>query len=193
MPKFNEFPLSKVGTSVQLTGGVWSGDGRHYLVMFPEEEQYFDYDIVLADTEDWKKLLRQSDLMEVEVLEKREDGKLYKGIARKCQRHIDQKVSWHVFKRDGYACRYCGRDDVPLTVDHLVLWENGGPSTEANLVSACKKCNKTRGNTSYADWLTHPRYRRTAEALTQEQRQANLEIVATLDGIELNVRVSSKR
>ena len=61
--------------------------------------------------------------------------KLYKAVIRKCQRNIEQGVSWNVFRRDGYACRYCGNKEVPLTVDHLVLWEESGPSTEANLVS----------------------------------------------------------
>jgi len=124
---------------------------------------------------------------------------LYKAVVRKCQRNIDQVVSWNVFGRDNFACRYCGRshDDngnrVPLTVDHLVLWENGGPSTESNLASSCKKCNKTRGNTEYADWLNHHYYKRVAENLTQAQRQANIDLLSTLANIELVINIRTKR
>jgi hypothetical protein len=190
--EFKDFPLSEVGTSVQLVGGVWASGKHTFLVMFPEYDSYFDYDIVLADGEDWKALLKQSDLMEVEVLLKREDGKLYKAIIRKCQRQIDQKVSWSVFDRDGFRCRYCNTKG-PLTVDHLVLWEDGGPTTEGNLVSSCRKCNKVRGRIQYTDWLNHQYYKRVAENLTQAQRQINIDVAATLDAIEVVPHKRAKR
>ena len=75
-----------------------------------------------------------------------EDGTLTKAILRKTARQIEASVSWQVWRRDGCRCRYCGRDNVPLTVDHLVRWEEGGPSTEENLVSSCKKCNQSQGD-----------------------------------------------
>jgi len=192
--KFKDFPLASVGNSIQLVGGIWAGEGATYLFQFPEYGHEYDTQVVEMSKDDWKALLTQSDLMETEVLSKCEDGKLYKAVVRKCQRNIDQQVSWNVFKRDGYACRYCGRDDVPLTVDHLVLWEKGGPSTEANLSAACKKCNKTRGNTEYADWLNSDYYQRAAEKnLTQAQRQANQDVAYTLKDIELVINIRTKR
>jgi len=190
---FKDFPLADVGTSIQLVGGIWAGNGVTYLFQFPEYGHEYDTQVIEMSKDDWKALLRQSDLLETEVLSKCEDGKLYKAVVRKCQRNIDQQVSWNVFKRDGYACRYCGRDDVPLTVDHLVLWEKGGPSTEANLVSSCKKCNKTRGNTEYADWLNHQYYARVRENLSTEQRQINQDVAYTLNSIELVINIRTKR
>ena len=197
---FKDFPLADVGTSIQLVGGIWASEKEAHLFYFPEYgSAYEQLHAMGISKEDWKALLRQSDLLETEVLSKCEDGKLYKAVVRKCQRNIDQVVSWNVFGRDNFSCRYCGRshDDngnrVPLTVDHLILWEDGGPSTEANLVSSCKKCNKTRGNTQYADWLNHGYYRRVAEKLTQSQRQINLDVAATLGDIELVINVRKKR
>ncbi len=194
--EFKNFPLTSVGNTVGLVGGVWSEEGKVYLCLFPEYNGDHDHDApeyVEMNGDDWARLLKQSDLLETEVLSKCEDGKLYKAIARKCQRNIDQQVSWNVFRRDSYACRYCGRDNVPLTVDHLVLWENGGPSTEANLVSACKKCNKTRGNTEYADWLVHSYYLRVAEKLSMKQREANTDLISTLFSIEPVINIRKKR
>ena len=191
---FKDFPLADVGTSIQLVGGIWAGDGKAYLFHFPEYGQEFaDIGIVPMTKEDWKALLRQSDLLETEVLSKCEDGKLYKAVVRKCQRNIDQQVSWNVFRRDEYACRYCGRNDVPLTVDHLVLWEKGGPSNESNLFSACKKCNKTRGNTEYADWLEHPHYLRVSKNLTEDQRLINRNTTHSLSSVELVINIRKKR
>ena len=182
--EFKDIDIKTIGNEVLLVGGVWAGNGNAYVCLFPEFGDSEDTPHVLEmTTDDWKVLLRQSDLVETEVLAKAEDGKLYKAVVRKCQRNIDQGVSWNVFRRDKYACRYCGNDQVPLTVDHLVLWEEGGPSIEANLVAADRKCNKTRGNLSYAEWLKHPYYLKMSKKLTPEVRAANEAILGTLDAI----------
>ena len=70
-----------------------------------------------------------------------------------------------------------------MTVDHLVRWEERGPWIEVNLVTSCRKCNKTRGDTSYADWLKSEFYLRVSKALTPEVRAANEAILGTLAGI----------
>jgi hypothetical protein len=186
--EFKDINIKTIGHEVLLVGGVWAGNGQTLVCLFPQAEQEGDVHVLDMGGDDWKALLRQSDLMETEVLAKAEDGKLYKAVARKCQRNIDQGTSWNVFRRDGYACRYCGNDKVPLTVDHLVLWEEGGPSLEENLVSACRKCNKVRGNTQYADWLKHPFYLGKAKNLTPEIRAANEAILGTLDAIPRHVK-----
>ena len=198
--KFTDIDLKKVGLEIQLVGGIWEGQVNGtdvaYLCRFPEYNPPNPLTVacnVAMDESDWKIFLKQSDLAETEVLSKTEDGKLYKAVMRKCQRQIGQQVSWNVFRRAGFRCEYCGRDDVPLTVDHLVLWENAGPSTEDNLLASCRKCNKTRGSTEYADWLKHPHYRRVSKNLTPEQRQANIDIAATLDGIERVIHIRSQR
>lgn len=66
-----------------------------------------------------------------------------------------------------------------------MCWESLGPSIPANLVSACKKCNSTRGDLPYADWLNHPHYQRVSKNLTPQQREANRALVTTLDKIPL--------
>ena len=45
-----------------------------------------------------------------------------------------------------------------MTVDHVVLWEDLGDSVTKNLICACRKCNKTRGNMKYPDWLQSTYY-----------------------------------
>jgi 5-methylcytosine-specific restriction endonuclease McrA len=50
-----------------------------------------------------------------------------------------------IFRRDNYTCQYCGRRDIPLTVDHVIPRHMGGPHHWTNLVAACSACNHRKG------------------------------------------------
>lgn len=210
--KLRDLNLLDIGNTIQMVGAVYSGGGRLLVCFFPEDRgviapelpipvQFVPTDpndsesavhVLDMDQEDWKAFLRQTDLLETEVLSNASDGTLAKAVMRKSARQIEQGTSWNVFRRDGYRCRYCANDKVPLTVDHVVLWEAGGPSIEANLVSACRKCNKVRGNTEYADWLRHPYYLKAAEKLDATVRQMNEDLVKTLDKIPRVVHIKTR-
>lgn len=200
MAKLSDLNILDIGNNIQLAGAVYIGNGKLYLTMFPDEAgelndsfetcswvqstgEHLDIESLNMTQEEWETFLRQTDLLETQGLVKAENGSVEKAILRKSSRQIDQGVSWKVFRRDGYSCRYCRADDVPLTVDHLVCWEEGGPSTEANLVAACRKCNKTRGNTPYTQWLEHPYYKKVSQNLTEGEREANMKLASTLDSI----------
>jgi len=62
----------------------------------------------------------------------------YKGVVM--SRH-------NIFRRDGGKCQYCGTKH-DLTLDHVVPRSKGGKSTWTNLVTACKKCNSKKGDSS---------------------------------------------
>ena len=73
-------------------------------------------------------------------------------------------VHRRVFARDGYACRYCGRQCVdPLsgeprrpdvrTLDHVVPRSRGGRHIDDNCVVACSECNTRKGS---ASWVPRP-------------------------------------
>jgi len=185
--KLDELNILDVGVKIGLVGAVFGDENDTYLCMFPDQEIAGNQEVLDMDLEDWKKFLRQTDLLEVEVLTKTQDGKLAKAIMRKTQRLIEQRVSWKVYQRDNYTCRYCGRTGLPLTVDHLVLWEEGGPSIEANLVAACRKCNKTRGNMQYADWLKSPYYTNLLKGLDPQVALENMKLLDTLGDIPLKI------
>jgi 5-methylcytosine-specific restriction endonuclease McrA len=51
-----------------------------------------------------------------------------------------------VLRRDGYACQYCGRTDVELTMDHVLPVSRGGQTTWTNVVAACVPCNRKKAN-----------------------------------------------
>jgi len=52
----------------------------------------------------------------------------------------------NIFKRDNHKCGYCGRGDLPLTIDHIIPKARGGSDVWDNLVTACTKCNNLKGN-----------------------------------------------
>lgn len=54
-----------------------------------------------------------------------------------------------IYLRDGMACVWCGdgveTDGVKLTLDHLRPYSRGGGHEATNLVTACHRCNSSRG------------------------------------------------
>lgn len=52
----------------------------------------------------------------------------------------------NILKRDLYKCVYCGRGDLPLTIDHIIPKARGGEDVWENLVAACVICNNRKGN-----------------------------------------------
>lgn len=52
----------------------------------------------------------------------------------------------NILRRDGHRCQYCGRADVPLTVDHINPKARGGEDSWENLVCACVRCNNRKGD-----------------------------------------------
>ena len=54
-----------------------------------------------------------------------------------------------IYLRDGLACVWCGsslEEGVTFTLDHLKPHSRGGGNEATNLVTACKRCNSSRGN-----------------------------------------------
>lgn len=136
--------LLRYGNELEISGVLLANGEDSELFLFPEASKN-RLRIIQPTEEQWKELLNQLDTLGVKGLNKT--------ILRKSQRQIEQAISWNVFRRDNYACQYCGKNDVPLTVDHIILWENMGASVEDNLISACRKCNKTRGNMEFPEWI----------------------------------------
>jgi 5-methylcytosine-specific restriction endonuclease McrA len=180
---FRDLNLLRFGNELCLAGAVFVDSEDTYLCMFPEQASTPNIHSLSLGMDEWKDLLRQLDLQEVEVIRTAKNGVVTKAILRKSQRLIAQRVSWAVFQRDSYRCRYCGASGVPLTVDHLILWEEGGPSVPENLLTADRVCNKARGNLPYAQWLNHPYYKKASLALTEEQRAQNQKLLETLSKI----------
>lgn len=63
---------------------------------------------------------------------------------------IGKKLRFEIFRRDRFACRYCGKsanDGAVLEADHVVPRSRGGRDIARNLVAACEECNGGKGAT----------------------------------------------
>lgn len=68
---------------------------------------------------------------------------------------IRQEKRLAIYLRDGLACAYCGHsveNGAALTLDHVLPHSCGGSNSHDNLVTACERCNKSRGTRSLARW-----------------------------------------
>lgn len=60
------------------------------------------------------------------------------------RRPLSKRTRFEVFKRDGFACQYCGATPpkVILEVDHIDPLALGGSDEMDNLITACFSCNR---------------------------------------------------
>jgi 5-methylcytosine-specific restriction endonuclease McrA len=50
-------------------------------------------------------------------------------------------------------CAYCGIENVPLEIEHILAKSKGGSNRVSNLTLACRKCNETKGNKPIEQFL----------------------------------------
>jgi len=156
---FDNINIHKFGNELSISGMIFSkGKDLYFLPLSDIDFAHMKLHMVASDKSDWDKLVFQLDNVETVIKAKDENDRLVKIIVRKSQRRLEEKIVWNVFKRDKYTCQYCGKDDVPLTVDHIVRWENLGQTHEDNLITACKKCNNKRGDMEMNEWLVSKYY-----------------------------------
>ena len=87
---------------------------------------------------------------------------------------ISKKIRFEVFKRDGFACQYCGKKtpEVTLEVDHIVSVNDGGQDDITNLITSCFDCNRGKGKTSLDEIPTQEEdlYEKTILLLERERQ-----------------------
>lgn len=184
----SDLNIYAIGNEIALAGMIYADATTVYLCPLAAVGELEGEIVQLKmGPEDWQRFLRQTDVQEVEVVTP--EGK---AILRKSQRMIDAAVTWAVYRRDGFRCRYCSDDSSPLTIDHAILWHLGGPTTLDNALSSCRKCNKKRGNKTYLGWLQSDYYIRVSENLTPEQLAANVNLLNILPSIPLVKNIRSR-
>ena len=80
---------------------------------------------------------------------------------------------FNLFLRDGFTCQYCTKD-ADLTFDHVIPRSRGGRTTWENIVTACARCNLTKGGRTPHEAHMHPRLkprRPTAHELQERGRR----------------------
>jgi hypothetical protein len=73
----------------------------------------------------------------------------------------------------GRHCAYCGKENVPLQLDHLLPRSRGGPTRASNLAPACKPCNQEKGNRTAVEF-GHPEVEASAEMPLRDAAAVNV-------------------
>lgn len=89
---------------------------------------------------------------------------------------LSKRIRFEVFKRDKFACQYCGRKapDVVLQADHIVAVANGGTDTLLNLVTSCDSCNSGKSSVPLNDESAVEKQRKQAELLQEKLEQVRM-------------------
>ena len=59
----------------------------------------------------------------------------------------------YLLEKWGHKCTYCGKENIPLQVEHIVPRAKGGSNRVSNLCLACEKCNLAKGTRDIKDFL----------------------------------------
>lgn len=92
------------------------------------------------------------------------------------RKSISKRVRFEVFKRDCFACQYCGRKapDVLLHIDHIIPVSEGGKNDLLNLVTSCAECNLGKSNRVLSDKSVVERKRQQLADLQQRREQLEM-------------------
>jgi 5-methylcytosine-specific restriction endonuclease McrA len=59
----------------------------------------------------------------------------------------------YLLQKWGHTCAYCGKQDIPLQIEHIHPRAKGGSNRISNLCLACEKCNLAKGTKDVKDFL----------------------------------------
>lgn len=62
------------------------------------------------------------------------------------------EVREYLLEKWGRKCAYCGKENVPLEVEHIIPKSRGGTNKVSNLTLACHECNQKKGNMTAAEF-----------------------------------------
>lgn len=139
------------GNILKMSGFLIQGMKLSILVPFPQANPIENIQTVELSIDEISELIRQTD--DPKYFEMDSSGNI-KAVHRKSRMAISGAVQQKIWVRDGLQCMFCGRKigDVQLTVDHWTPLELGGENDQSNYITACRKCNKRKGNMHPKDY-----------------------------------------
>ncbi len=76
-----------------------------------------------------------------------------KGIAYQQGELFGYEVKEYLLAKWGRNCVYCGKENVPLEVEHIEPKSIGGSDRVSNLTLSCRCCNQKKGNKPIEEFL----------------------------------------
>lgn len=92
------------------------------------------------------------------------------------RKNLSKKLRFEVFKRDSFACQYCGAKapDVVLHVDHIEPVSEAGTNDLLNLITSCEDCNSGKSNRRLSDDAVLERQREKLARLQERKEQIEM-------------------
>ncbi|AFZ11473.1 HNH endonuclease [Crinalium epipsammum PCC 9333] len=63
------------------------------------------------------------------------------------------EVKEYLLQKWKRKCAYCGIEDVPFEIEHIIAKSKGGSNRVSNLCLSCHSCNQAKGNQDIRDFL----------------------------------------
>ncbi|MEQ9354706.1 RNA-guided endonuclease IscB [Coleofasciculus chthonoplastes] len=63
------------------------------------------------------------------------------------------EVKEYLLTKWGRKCAYCGVENVPFEIEHILAKSNGGSNRVSNLCLSCHSCNQAKGNKPIEEFL----------------------------------------
>ncbi|NEO79495.1 RNA-guided endonuclease IscB [Moorena sp. SIO4G3] len=76
-----------------------------------------------------------------------------KGVQYQQGERRGYEVREYLLEKWGRECTYCGKQSVPLQIEHIHPKSLGGSNRVSNLCLACEKCNQRKGNKPIEEFL----------------------------------------
>lgn len=160
-----------IGQILKVNGVLFSGKGSNLLLTI-DDIGLEDVLIINPTVDEFAEVLRLSDDAGYRL-------ELQKKWVRKAQYIISGMVQQRVWKAWDFECAFCHKKmgEVQLTVDHFMPIELGGANDETNYISACRKCNKQKGNIHPQTWcrMQSKSYSLILEEIKRKERLINWE------------------
>mgnify|MGYP001588487002 CR=1 FL=1 len=89
---------------------------------------------------------------------------------------ISKKLRFEIFKRDSFACQYCGKSapEVILEIDHIQPVTKQGKNDILNLITACYDCNRGKSNNQLTENSVLSKQIGQLKALNEKREQLKL-------------------
>lgn len=78
----------------------------------------------------------------------------------------------YLLEKWGRKCAYCGAQNIPLEIEHLIPRSRGGSDRVSNLALACTHCNQRKGTQTAAEF-GHPKLMAQAKAPLKDAAAVN--------------------
>jgi 5-methylcytosine-specific restriction endonuclease McrA len=66
---------------------------------------------------------------------------------------LGYEVREYLLEKWGRKCAYCGKENVPIEVEHIQPKSKGGTNRISNLTLACRECNEKKRDQNIREFL----------------------------------------